>query len=142
MESDGERRYVSHAVLAMGGLVVVRRLYVMFSGTGEKGIMRRTATGAEEGGKCHDPCGGNVTFHNDNYCDSGIEDTGKYQEYKTDGDGWAMKGKSHKCTDGKCYCENGVCELKKTTGKRVGLTVGWKCLTGPDGFEKCVWVRE
>lgn len=103
-------------------------------------------SGTEINGRCHDgegslPYGTDVGFHNQRFCESGMEDMGKCSECKDHGHCDAITGKSvdgHDCSDGKCFCEHGKCHNKRKVGKTVGLTAGWKCLSGLEAFEKCV----
>ena len=101
-------------------------------------------SGKEINGRCHNgngslPYGTDVAFNNGKYCKSGMEDMGKCCECKKHNHCNMHKSVSgHDCRNGKCYCEWGKCHLKKSRGQHVGLTAGWKCLSGLEAFAKCV----
>ena len=75
-------------------------------------------------------------------CLSGAEDMGKCAECDVgeDCDGYTTKTSQKKieCSNGSCFCEHGKCNLKREVGDTVGVTAGWKCLSGLEAFAKCV----
>ena len=104
-------------------------------------------SGTEINGRCHDgegslPFGTDVGLGNGKYCESGMEDMGRCCECKTHAHCDALTTRStdgHDCSNnGTCFCEHGKCEGKREVGQTVGLTAGWKCLSGLEAFAKCV----
>jgi len=105
----------------------------------------KCTTGREINGRCHAgegslPHGTDVAFNNGKYCERGMEDMGKCVECKTNihCDAITDTVDGHNCTGGKCFCEHGKCNLKREVGDTVGVTAGWKCLSGLEAFAKCV----